>query len=277
MKPAVSLIVSTYNQPEWLEKALWGYEQQTFTDFEILIADDGSTADTAKLIEKYSRLSTRPIKHLWQEDNGFQKNKILNKAIQASAADYLIMTDGDCIPRNDFVEKHIALRRKKHFLSGGYFKLPIHLSKTITREDINSQSCFKLKWLQERGLKKTFKTHKLTSSGFKEWFLNKFTTTKATWDGNNASGWKEDILSINGFDERMQYGGEDREMGERLVNYGITPLQIRYSAITLHLHHERNYVKPTMLAANRQIRYTTRHQRLTYTPYGIVKPIISAQ
>src|SRR5690606_7836109 len=94
-------------------------------------------------------------------------------------------------------------------------------------------------------------------------------TTSATWDGNNASGWRKDIFAINGFDERMQYGGEDREMGERLMNYGITPIQMRYSTVTLHLDHERSYVKKEMFIKNKAIRRITRKTKRVWTEFGI--------
>jgi glycosyltransferase involved in cell wall biosynthesis len=42
--PKISIIVSTYNAEEWLKKVLWGFEQQIFKDFEVVIADDGSNA-----------------------------------------------------------------------------------------------------------------------------------------------------------------------------------------------------------------------------------------
>ena len=199
-----SVIVSTYNQPEWLVKVLKGYEYQTENNFEIVIADDGSDAKTNSCIQLFVKNSNMIIKHVWQEDNGFQKTKILNKAIQLCESDYLIFTDGDCIPRKDFVEKHLFLRKKNCFLSGGYFKLPRHISKLILKEHIESKECFTKNWLLNQGLKKNFKLNKLTSSGLKEKLLNKFTTTKATFDGMNASGWKADILAVNGFDERMQ-------------------------------------------------------------------------
>lgn len=38
----LSVIITTYNSPVWLQKVLWGYEVQTFRDFEVVIADDGS-------------------------------------------------------------------------------------------------------------------------------------------------------------------------------------------------------------------------------------------
>lgn len=266
-----SVIVSTYNQPKWLEKVLWGYATQTEKSFEIIIADDGSGEETKQVVDRFKKDSKLEIVHVWHEDDGFQKTKILNQAIEATSSEYLIFTDGDCIPRNDFVATHLKLSRKNCFLSGGYFKLPEDISKLISKETIESQQCFKLDWLLKHGLKKTFKTNKLTAFGLKAWFLNTFTPTKATFDGMNVSGWKSDILAVNGFDERMEYGGEDRELGERLMNYGVKFIQVRYSAICLHLYHERPYKNEEALARNKTIREQTKKSKSVFTPYGIVK------
>ena len=271
MSIKASVIISTYNQSEWLRKVLIGYEQQLIKDFEIIIADDGSTEETKEIIDNFKKKSSFRLTHIRQEDNGFQKTKILNKAILASTSDYLIMTDGDCIPRKDFVLKHINLRKPNCFLSGGYFKLPESISSFISDEDIKKQLCFDKKWLLSRGLKSSFKLNKLTAFGIKERLLNTFTPTKATWDGMNASGWKTDILKINGFDERMGYGGEDREFGERLVNLGIKPIQIRYSAICVHLYHNRGYKNKESIISNLKIRKNTRFQKIIKTPFGIEK------
>ncbi len=73
-----------------------------------------------------------PIVHVWQEDNGFQKCKILNKAILKTNSDYLLFTDGDCIPRKDFVAQHLKHKEEGYFLSGGYFKLPMETSHEIS-------------------------------------------------------------------------------------------------------------------------------------------------
>lgn len=266
-----SVIISTYNAPEWLEKVLWSYARQTEDSFELIIADDGSGAETAKLIASFKAQADFPVIHVWQEDEGFQKSKILNKAILACRTDYIIMSDGDCIVREDFVAKHLKKRKKGRFLSGGYYKLPMLVSELISKTDIESGKCFDLKWLLKNGLKKSFKTNKLTSKGIKERFLNSFTPSKATWNGHNASGWREDILAVNGFDERMQYGGQDREMGERLKNLGIKGKQIRYSAICLHLDHERGYKTKASIKLNKKIRKYTRNRRIKVTPYGIRK------
>ncbi len=267
----ISVIISTYNAKEWLEKVLWGYNQQTFKEFELVIADDGSKKDTKELIDSFTAIANYPIIHVWHEDNGFQKSEILNKAIAASTTPYIIMSDGDCIPRKDFVETHDTFREKGYMLSGGYYKLPLNISNLICEDDIITNKCFDIDWLLKNGLKKTHKNNKLTASGWKERILNRFTPTKATWNGHNASGWKEDIIAVNGMDERMQYGGQDRELGERLVNYGIKSKQIRYSAIVIHLDHPRGYANPDSWKKNNAIRKNTRNNKVKFTPFGLVK------
>ncbi len=261
--------MSTYNAVAWLENVLWGFSAQTFTDFEIIIADDGSTIETKERIDALRELIAIPIVHVWHEDHGFQKTKILNKAILAASSDYLIFTDGDCIPRKDFVATHMHYREKGYFLSGGYFKLPMAISHAITRNDILEQHCFDLNWLKARGLKSGIKTMKLTASGFFAKAFNTLTPTKPTWNGHNASGWKADLLATGGFNEEMQYGGEDRELGERLVNMGLSSKQIRYSAVCVHLDHARGYVSEDAWKKNNAIRAFTKANKVTKTPNGI--------
>lgn len=264
-----SVIFSTYNSPDWMEKTLWSLHYQTFQDFEIIVADDGSTVETAERIHAFEAVSGRTVNHIWQHDNGFQKTKILNKALVAAQGDYIVFTDGDCVLRNDFLVAHMHHREKGYFLSGGYFKLPMKASMAISREDIKTGRAFELSWLLAHGLKKTHKTMKLTARGRKARLLNALTPTKATWNGHNVSGWRSDIIKANGFDERMQYGGEDRELGERLFNSGIRSKQIRYSAICVHLDHARGYVTQQMRDSNHLIRQHTKKFRVTRTPYGI--------
>lgn len=267
----VSVIVSTYNHPNWLRKVLWGFESQTYMDFELIIADDGSGPETRAVIEEMKGRVSYEMSHIWQEDNGFQKCKILNKAIVKANTDYLIMTDGDCIPREDFVQVHYINKLPGYFISGGYYMLPMNISQAITLDDIEGQNCFNIQWLKEKGIPPSFKNNKLTAKGPISKIFNKFTPTKASWNGHNSSGWKSDILKVNGFDERMQYGGEDRELGERLFNLGIKSKQLRYSAVCVHLDHERSYKTPEALAKNLEIRKNTKREKRIWTPYGITK------
>lgn len=270
-KPEISVIISTYNAVNWLRKTLMGYKVQDFHDFELIIADDGSSKETREFLEEFQKETSIPIIHLWQEDEGFQKSKILNKAVLASRADYILMSDGDCIPRKDFVKIHFKNREKGYFLSGGYFKLPMEISEKINADDIISQGCFDQNWLKKNGLKFSIKNSKLTAGKTRAKIFNLLTPTGATWNGHNASGWKADIVAVNGFDERMQYGGQDRELGERLINFGIKSKQIRYSAVCVHLDHPRGYKTPESIAFNKSIRKQTREEKKTFTAYGIEK------
>lgn len=266
---SVGVIISTYNNPKWLELVLWGYTCQTYSDFELLIADDGSKEETRALIERFQTKTSLKIKHIWQEDNGFQKSQILNKAIVHSVSEYLIFTDQDCIPRKDFVEKHLQFAKTGYFLSGGYFKLPMSISNMVSKENIEDGSIFKLKWLFERGLKKSFKCSKLWNSRVWSAIMNFITPAAASWNGCNASGWKADFLVINGFNQDMQYGGQDREFGERLWNAGLHSKQIRYTAICLHLDHKRPYKTVETMKKNKSIRKETKTMKRTWTPNGI--------
>jgi glycosyltransferase involved in cell wall biosynthesis len=266
----ISVIISTYNNPAWLEKVIWGYEQQTYQDFEFVIADDGSGDETRRLIECYRQNSSLTIIHVWHEDKGFQKSAILNKAVAASTSDYLLFSDGDCIPRKDFVATHVKHAQAGYFLSGGYFKLPMETSKAITREDVINENAFDINWLHSNGLKKTYKELKLVSRGLQQRLLNFFTPAKPTWNGHGSSGWKKDILEVNGYNEEMQYGGQDRELGERLVNLGLKGKQIRYSAVCVHLDHKRGYNTKESITKNRRIREQTRHLRKVWTRSGII-------
>lgn len=265
----VGVVISTYNSPAWLEKVLWGYMYQTRPADEIVIADDGSRDETRILIDSFKE--RLPINHVWQPDEGFQKSRILNKALVAATADYLIFTDQDCIPRKDFIETHVKYAQEGYMLSGGYFKLPMDISKQITHEDIKSERAFSYSWLRKQGLKCSFKCTKLSTWKWFTKLMNHITPAGATWNGCNASGWRKDMLEINGYNEEMQYGGQDREFGLRLVNKGIKTKQIRYSAIALHLDHKRPYKTKETMEKNLGIRRETKRTGIIQTPHGIKK------
>ncbi len=267
----LSVIISTYNAEEWLHKVLLGYAIQTLQDFEIIVADDGSTSKTKEVIQQFQDKFKYPIIHVWHEDKGFRKCKILNHAIIKSNSDYLLFTDGDCIPRKDFVANHLKQKEKGYFLSGGYFKLPMSISTAITDSDILGQKCFDASWLKKQGLKLNFKITKLVYNHYFAAFMNWVTPTKRSWNGHNSSGFKSDILAINGFNESLAYGGEDREMGERLFNNRIFSKQIRYSAICVHLDHSRNYIDEEKVKFNLEIRKYNKKNKITWIPTGIAK------
>jgi len=267
----ISVVVSTYNAEEWLEKVLIGYSVQTYKDFELIIADDGSRPSTKELIDRYAANYPVPVRHLWHEDLGYRRQEILNVAIIEAANEYIIMTDGDCIPRKDFVEVHAQLAEKGRFLSGGYCKLTMKTSKHITKEDIVEERCFDVKWLKSIDSIGFSNLLKLGSKKAFSSLLDLISPTTPSFNNCNSSAFREDMIAINGYDERMKYGGPDREFGERLENFGVKGKQIRHKAIVLHLDHARGYKTPESLAANLAIRKEVRDKKIKWTPFGIKK------
>lgn len=267
----IGVVITTYNSPLWLEKVLIGYEQQTYRDFRVIVADDGSTSETTDVIRKYQDRGRLTIDHVWHEDEGFRKCQILNKAIQETPCDYLIFTDGDCIPEPNFVATHAELARPGYFLSGGYIKLTMPVSELINEQHIRDGDIFSIDWLVAQGQPKSHKLTKLTRSAFRQKLMNTITPAAASWNGMNSSTWTKDLIAVNGFNEDMQYGGLDRELGERLWNYGHKSKQIRYTTVCLHLDHPRGYSKPEIWEKNRAIRKAVKKNRTYWAENGIVK------
>ena len=248
---------------------LWGLSCQTHTDFDVIVGDDGSTAETAGLIERLRDETRLDIKHVWQKDEGFRKCRILNKALLHVTTDYVVFTDGDCILRRDFLSEHVRSAKQGYYVSGSYYKLPMATSNAIRKEDILTGRCFDVKWLRKNGLPRLRKTMKISASPWQARVLNAITTTRCNLKGSNASAWLEDILAVNGFDERMTYGGLDREFGVRLSNSGIRARHARFNAICVHLDHARGYRDPILVAENKALRLKTERERVTATPQGI--------
>jgi len=269
MKAAV--ILATYNQPRWLEKVLWGYSAQTTRDFDLIIADDGSGPETRALIERMTPTLGVAVSHVWHEDAGFRKSEILNRAIIASRAEYLIFSDGDCIPRSDFVDTHLRFAAPKRFLSGGYLKLPMNVSERISEDDVRSGRVADAAWLRQMGWKPGHRALRLVRSRRIAGLLDAITPTGATWNGHNASTWRDALVATNGFDLGMPYGGEDRAVGERLVNLGFRGKQIRHRAPCLHLDHGRPYMDQAKIRANLAMRARIRSERETRARAGIAE------
>jgi len=267
----LSVIVATYNQPRFLELVLCGYAVQTRRDFEIVIADDGSGPETAEVVERARREHGLDIRHVWHEDRGFRKSEILNRAILATDREYLIFSDGDTIPRRDFVQVHAELAEPGCFLAGGYVKLPPDVSERITVADVQAGRATDLRWLRAQGFRPG--RHALRFTTFRPWatLLDRLTPTPPRWRGNNSSTWREHLLAVNGFDMEMGYGGQDAALGDRLENLGIRPKRIRYRTLAVHLHHERPWRDPEGVRRNDEIRRRIRENRETRARLGIAE------
>jgi glycosyltransferase involved in cell wall biosynthesis len=249
----VAVVLATYNQELWLEKALWGYAAQTHRDFDIIVADDGSGPATAEVIARLRRDAKLRISHVWHEHRGFGKWEIVNRAIASSDADYMIFSDGDCIPRDDFIQRHIELAEPGRFLAGGYLKLPMGVSERITVDDIRGGRVADLGFLWRAGYRPGHRALRLLRSMPIATLLDAVTPTPSSWRGNNSSVWRDGLIAVNGFDNDMGYGSGDRAIGERLINLGYRSKRIRFRTAVLHLHHERPWRNNTEVARNEEL------------------------
>ena len=265
----VGVVFTTYNRPHDLARVLAGYACQTHADFEIVIADDGSGDETRACIEAARRVWKLNIRHVWHEDIGFRKCRILNRAVLETRADYLIFTDGDCIPHPDFVAGHVALARPGYFVSGGCVRLGEAATRVISPKNVVDGEVFAQRWLQERGESAANLRKMVLSAPPWNNVFNAITTTRPTWNGHNSSTWREEVLAINGFDERLGYGGLDREFGERLERCGMRGVQARYTLICLHLDHPRPYRAREIMDANMKIRRDNARQQVRRTAHGL--------
>ena len=250
---ALSVIVSTYNKPAELEKVLHGFALQTQKDFELVVADDGSTPETAELIAQIRAFRGMDLVHVWHADRGFRKTEILNRAILVAKGNYLVFTDGDCIPRSDLIEVHRRLARPRRYVAGGYVKLPASISDHLTLDEVESGRFANLAWLRSRGWTPGRRALRLSRSWSLATIFDWITPTAADFHGNNASAWRDAIFEVNGFEGEMGYGGLDRALGYRLQNAGVKGLQARHRAVTMHLHHDRPYRDPAIVERNQEI------------------------
>lgn len=272
----LSVIITTYDQPDWLERTLLGFSVQESAAFELVVADDGSGPETAKRLDAVRPRISVPIRHVWHEDRGFRKTEILNKAILASEGDYLVFTDGDCIPRPDFLAVHRRLAEPGRFLSGGYVKLPARVAARITPEDVLAGRATSVRWLRRQGAPLSRRLVRLAAGPLAGRLLDALTPTRATWNGHNASAWRADVVGVNGFEERMGYGGLDREFGERLEHSGVRGKQVRHRALVVHLDHPRAYRDPAVLEANLRIRRETAATHRTRALVGLDRHAVPA-
>ena len=267
----ISVVISVYNRPEYLELVLWGYAAQSDRNFELIIADDGSGAEVRSTIARLRSDAGLEIRHVWHEDLGFRKCLILNRAIVSAGGDYILFTDGDCIPRGDLVEVHRRLARPDRYLAGGYLKLPEPVSRGITVDDVRSGRVADLRWLRSRGWRPGRRALRLLRRPRVSALLDRITPTAADFQGNNTSTWKQALLAVNGFDAEMGYGGLDRALGYRLANAGVKGMQIRHRAVTMHLHHDRPYRRAEVLDMNRVIMDRIKRKREVRARSGIAE------
>lgn len=247
----IAVIVTTYNRPDALSAVLEGYLVQADSDFELLVADDGSAEETAEVVRRFQARASFPIRHVWQEDAGFRVATIRNRALAATVADYVVFTDGDCIPPADFVACHRALSEPGWFVAGNRLMLSREFTEQVLREKLPIYLWCTQDWLaaRRRGyIQRTLPLIRLPNLGP----LRKLTPRR--WQGAktcNLSAFRADLLKVNGLDESYTgWGLEDSDLVIRLIRAGVYHKSARFSVPLFHLWHREN--DRSKLEQNRQ-------------------------
>lgn len=263
-----TVVAAFYNRLDYLKLVLAGFERQTEKNFELIIADDGSNEAVVNEVKKTISQYSFPINHIWQEDKGFRKNKILNEAITESASNYIIFIDADCIPHQAFIEGHVSFSSKSTALTGRRVNLSQKITNQLTENNIRKG------YLEKRFI------HLMSDGLFGEsvdvekglylknkFLLNFFNKKSRGLLGCNFSLYKEDLLKINGFDGRYEAPsiGEDSDVQFRLELSGVKIKSINHAAVQYHLYHKLQERNPKNLELFEEVK----KNRLAFTPFGL--------
>ena len=231
MPPKTSLLISTYNQPEFLRLAILSAWEQTRLPDEIIIADDGSREETAELVRGMKKDSPVPITHTWLPDDGFRVMLARNNAAAVSTGEYLIFLDGDCYLNKHFIEDHLSYAEKGYYVCGRRVNIRPKRKEYILRTGDRCITFFS--W----GTGKKFhaiRSHWLAKLHLPGGLLHK----PGGMASANLALWRSDFEKLNGFNERLVgYSGCDFELACRLDDVGIPIKKMVHLGIAYHFDH----------------------------------------
>lgn len=227
--PTISLVINTYNQPEYLARVLAAVTRQASPPDEVVLADDGSEAPTKEIFTQWSAKQKFRTAHVWQKNEGFRRSRILNQAIAACRSDYLVFLDGDTVPHPQFTADHRATARRSFFVQGHRALVEQKAAEWFGKGSFFAERR-RAVWQNQ-------------ISGLKNAFCWPFAVAK-TKDhlrgirGCNLGIWRDDLVRVNGYNEAFTgWGREDSELAVRLMNAGVQRLDLRGRALCFHLWH----------------------------------------
>ncbi len=255
--PLISLVIAVYNKADVLRLVLAAVGRQSFREFEVIVADDGSGEEVKEMIAEAGNVHGYPITHLWHEDKGWRKNTMLNNAIRASKSEYLVFIDGDCLPGRSFLEDHWAEHEKMKVLLGRRVEMSERWARRLSLEMVKDGRFEKL------GLSELVDGLRGTAIRLEDGIrlrnriIRKLSMRESrSILGSNFSLHKEDIVAINGFDE-MYDGpghGEDSDIQYRLSLIGVKGKSLRNLAVQYHVWHPRTNVSENSLRRFEEVR-----------------------
>ncbi len=263
-----SLIVSVYKDVAKLNCILQTLQYQTATDFEVIISEDGNSAEMRDFLAPW--LTCLPnLVHLTQEDIGFRKNRALNRAIVAGRSDYFMFIDGDCVPHSNFIQAHLQQAEPKAVCAGRGVELgPEYSRRLIERPDFLPQ--LENRWHYLALARSLHRDHiKNYEFGFVSPLLYRLTRSRPIHIvGSNFSCSRQALEAVNGFNEDFESPGigEDADVEWRLLSAGHHIKNIKFLAPVYHLHHPRSY---TVTERNHQLMATTYAAGTFFCQHGL--------
>ena len=265
----VSVVIAFYNNYPLLELILRSLSAQFDGSFDVIIADDGSRQEVVDRIEASRHRYPFTISHVSQDDLGFRKNRILNRAVMESSSDYLVFIDGDCVPQRHFIEDHLEQAKRGTCLCGRrvdfrlaeMHSLDLRRPETVFRDNIWRFVILALR----RKAKNVEKGLRIKGST-----VQRLTNRKSRGIvGCNFSLFKDDLLSINGFDERYEGPGfgEDSDIEFRLRRQGVEMRSVIFRANLVHF----DAGSLPRSRENHELLAEVVRQGTPWTPYGIIK------
>lgn len=233
----ISVVITTYNRPDALTAVVEACFLQDDKNFEIIIADDGSGANTRDCIDRLRARSPVPLKHVWQPDDGFRAAMARNRGTLAATGDYIIFLDGDCIPQRDFIARHRALAQPGFLVSGSRILLSQRFTEQVLAEhiDVPALGLFdKLRYRLRGDMNKVLQL-------MLRWPDLGRVRRKFSWrriKSCNLAVWRADLEKVNGFDESfVGWGHEDSDLVVRLFHAGVLRKDGALATEVLHLWH----------------------------------------
>ena len=194
-----ALLISTYNSPELLRLCLTSVLAQSIMPNQVLIADDGSTPSTARVVEEFAAAANTSVKHIWHEDKGFRLAAIRNEAIRKTKVDYIMQIDGDIVLHPHFVRDHINFAKPGSFVTG---------SRTLLTHHVTEELLDLPHW----------KPMPKIEGGHRHTWLTPLLQNLRSDDGMYVRGchmafWRNDLVAVNGYNEDIEgLGREDSEL-----------------------------------------------------------------
>jgi glycosyltransferase involved in cell wall biosynthesis len=236
----ICVVVTTYNRPDALAAVLAGYRDQSEADFELIVADDGSTSQTRAMVEDWAARVPFALSHVWQPDEGFRAAAIRNRALARTGAEYVIFTDGDCVPSRSFVAQHRRLAEPGWFLAGNRILLSEAFTRRALQESLALHRLNWADWMRARArgeVNRTIPLIRLPDGDWRKRYAQRWEGVKTC----NLSVWRADLLAVNGLDEAYSgWGLEDSDLVIRLLHHGVRNKSARYAAPVFHLWHREN-------------------------------------